>query len=192
MICFNFKGQFGIVSRAPDSTKTTTLHEKLPKWSSSIKIGFTKIVDLTARFTILVELLERCSTKFKLAELEKITHRCTGYIPPSRTGSFTFPFFPTHPNSYACLQGAPRGGVRQGCGPSGRRLARPSHAATSPLVGAGHVESYFAIDRFIGTVVLFAWERCPEQSSYKESISRRHCALLSLLFKSSKRIVSKQ
>ena len=44
-----------------------------------------------------------------------------------------------------------------GRGPSGR-LAWPSQAAISPLVGTGLVESYFAIDMFIATVVLFVWE----------------------------------
>jgi hypothetical protein len=79
------------------STNSRFIKKKLtvdffPKHSRSIKFGFTKMVDLEARFTILVELLKKCSIDLSLKEPKKVTYHTFGYTPFHHTNLFLFMF----------------------------------------------------------------------------------------------------
>lgn len=67
---------FGTAHPVLDSPKIAPFHIKFAKEFSSTKFRSTKTMDRRAGFTKMVDLLQRCSIKLKLVELDKITHHC--------------------------------------------------------------------------------------------------------------------
>lgn len=74
------KGLFGTAPPTPDWSKTAQLYKKFAKRSTSTKFRSTKILDLRARFTKMLELLKGCSPKLEWVELRKLPTTSTSYV----------------------------------------------------------------------------------------------------------------